>query len=154
MSFDSVKLTIDDGELVFSFLNGEILFTLNSVSHADFTLVIQGKHHLLVLVLVYCGQSLVTEVLLGVGILLELEDELCYFLSAAAALALCVFGLYAEFVKLALQLGDLAILVLDLVFFHGEQTLHALVFVFKSDDCGATFFVVVEHLAKYLLCFI
>ena len=84
-------------------------------------------------------------------ILFKLEDKLVDFLSATAHVALCGIGLHVEFVQLLLQLGDLLIFALDLLFLNIEQTLHVRVLLFEAANSVIFASVLLKKLAKLLV---
>ena len=104
VSINAVKLTVYDRELGLLFWNSVFLFALNSFFEECLTLVIQSSLLHLQFVLVDCGEGLVTEILLGVGILIQLKDKFIDLLSAVSTLALHVFYLDPVFTNLVLQL--------------------------------------------------
>ena len=104
VSINAVKLTVYDRELGLLFWNSVFLFALNSFFEECLTLVIQSSLLHLQFVLFDCGEGLVTEILLGVGILIQLKDKFIDLLSAVSTLALHVFYLDPVFTNLVLQL--------------------------------------------------
>ena len=103
------------------------------------------------LVLVDRSEGLVTEHVLRLGVFLQLKDELVDFLSATAHVALRGVCLHVQPVQLLLQLGNLLILALDLLFFDVEQALHVRVLLLQVADCVVFATILLEQLAKLLV---
>ena len=127
----------DNREFVLHFIYSARLNLLLTPLNLFVTAVGQLVRTLLFLVFVHRSKCFVREhclLALGASILLQLEDELIDFLSAAAHLALRVLRFCSHFVKFKFELGDLHVPTLNLVFFHSEEVLHVLIFVFQSND--------------------
>ena len=103
------------------------------------------------LVFVDGGEDVVAEHLLGLSVLLQLEDELVDLLGASSHMALRRISLHSQSVQFFLHLGNLSILVLNLLFFDVEQTLHVRVLFFKA--CYSVVFatIILEQLTKLLI---
>lgn len=144
-----IHLTLsDDREFGLLLPDGILVLTLKPLLDELVSLVIQLVRFFFLPIFVDGRHCLFAKHLLGVCILIKLENEFVNFLSADPPLTLLGLGLDLELMQLGLQIGDVAIFVLDLIFLHSEQSLHALVLVLQSNHLRVAFLEVVEELAE------